>query len=209
MKRWTASGLLMVCLGAQAQTSNDAERLRISTERTKLEAAFAVEDTACYSKFLVNRCLDEVKGRRRDELAYLRRQEIELNNQARKVKAAAQLQKIEDKSSPEKLQQDVSKKAQEASDTEVRKFRNQQKIVSRKAMQAKEKANADSSANRLKSNRDKQARATLKQAEEESKRKKYNDRQEKAQERQRRHALEKLEKASQAKTPAKPLPAQQ
>lgn len=209
MKRWTASGLLMVCLGAQAQTSSDAERLRISTERTKLEAAFAVEDTACYSKFLVNRCLDEVKGRRRDELAYLRSQEIELNNQARKVKAAAQLQKIEDKSSPEKLQQDANKKALEAADTEARKFRDQQKIVNRKAMQAKEKANVDSSANRLKSNRNKQARATLKQAEEESKRKKYNDRQEKAQERQRRHALEKLEKASQAKTPAKPLPAQQ
>jgi colicin import membrane protein len=47
----------------------DTERARIATERAKLEAGFNVENAACYKKFLVNNCLDEVKLRRRDALA--------------------------------------------------------------------------------------------------------------------------------------------
>ena len=204
MKNWVAFGLLTACCGLHAQTSSDAERLRISTERAQLEAAFTLEDTACYKRFLVNNCLDEVKVRRRDALADLRRQEIVLNDEARKAKAAEQLQKAEDKSSAEKLQQDADKRAQAAKDFEDRVAREKQKTAGREVLQAGEKAKAEASAGRTKSNQDKEAARTAKQAAAAEELRKYNERQALAKERQARNARE---KASQAKAPAKPLPA--
>ena len=205
MKIWTALGLLIASFAALAQTGNDAERERISAERSRLEATFTQEDTACYKRFLVNDCLNDVKVRRRDALADLRRQEIVLNDEARKAKAAEQLQKIEDKSSPEKLQLEVDKKAQAVKDFADTMAREKQKNADRITLKAGEKANAEAAASRVKNNQDKQARATLKQAAVTEERKKYNERQAQSRERQARYATE---KASQTKTPAEPLPAQ-
>ena len=64
----------------QAQTPvtsiSDAERARIAIARTQLNSRFSAEDAACYRKFLVNDCLEEVKIKRREALADFRRQEI-------------------------------------------------------------------------------------------------------------------------------------
>jgi colicin import membrane protein len=204
MKKWIVSAVLLASFGVRAQTSSDAERLRISTERAKLEAAFALEDTACYKRFLVNSCLDEVKARRRDALGDLRRQEIVLNDQARKAKAAEQLQKTEDKSAPEKLQQEADKRAQAVKDFEDRMAREKQKAADRETLQAGEKAKSEAAAARLKSNQGKEASRTTKQAAAAEELKKYNERQEQAKERQARYARD---KASQTKAPANPLPA--
>ena len=205
MKKWTALGILIAGSVALAQTGSDAERERISAERSRLEATFTREDTACYKKFLVNNCLDEVKIRRRDALADLRRQEIVLNDEARKAKGAEQLQKIEDKSSPEKLQLEADKKAQAVKDFADTMARDKQKNADRITLQAGEKANAEAAASRVKNNQDKQARAASKQAAATEELRKYNERQAQAKERQARYARD---KASQAKTPAQPLPAQ-
>ena len=204
MKNWIVFGLFLTSFAAQAQISSDAERLRISVERSRLEAAFTLEDSACYKRFLVNNCLDEVKVRRRDALADLRRQEIVLNDESRKAKAAEQIQKTEDKSSNEKLQQEADKRAQAAKDFDERTVRDKQKVAGREALQAGEKAKAESSAGRTKSNQDKEAGRTAKQAAAAEELKKYNERQAQAKERQARYARD---KASQAKAPAKPLPA--
>lgn len=205
MKKWTALGILIAGSVALAQTGSDAERERISAERSRLEATFTREDTACYKRFLVNNCLDEVKIRRRDALADLRRQEIVLNDEARKAKGAEQLQKIEDKSSPEKLQLEADKKAQAVKDFADTMARDKQKNADRITLQAGEKANAEAAASRVKNNQDKQARAASKQAAATEELRKYNERQAQAKERQARYARD---KASQAKTPAQPLPAQ-
>ena len=205
MKKWTALGILIAGSVALAQTGSDVERERISAERSRLEATFTREDTACYKRFLVNNCLDEVKIRRRDALADLRRQEIVLNDEARKSKGAEQLQKIEDKSSPEKLQLEADKKAQAAKDFADAMARDKQKNADRVTLQAGEKANAEAAASRVKNNQDKQARAASKQAAATEELRKYNERQAQAKERQARYARD---KASQAKTPAQPLPAQ-
>ena len=204
MKNWLVFGLLMASFAAQAQINSDAERLRISTERSKLEAAFALEDTACYKRFLVNRCLDEVKTRQRDALADLRRQEIVLNDEARKARAAEQIQKTENKSAPEKLQEEVDKRAQTVKDFDERIAREKQKTADRDALQAGEKAKAEASAGRVKGNQDKEAGRTAKQAAAAEELRRYNERQAQAKERQARNARD---KASQAKVPAKPLPA--
>ena len=205
MKKWTALGILIAGSVALAQTGSDAERERISAERSRLEATFTREDTACYKRFLVNNCLDEVKIRRRDALADLRRQEIVLNDEARKAKGAEQLQKIEDKSSLEKLQLEADKKAQAVKDFADTMARDKQKNADRITLQAGEKANAEAAASRVKNNQDKQARTASKQAAATEELRKYNERQAQAKERQARYARD---KASQAKTPAQPLPAQ-
>jgi colicin import membrane protein len=206
MKNWIATSLLMACFAAQAQINSDAERLRISAERARLETAFTLEDSACYKRFLVNHCLDEVKVRRREALADLRRQEIVLNDEARKARAAEQIQKTENKSAPEKLQEEADKRAQTVKDFDERMAREKQKTADRDALQAGEKAKAEASAGRLKGNQDKEAGRTAKQAAAAEEQQKYNERQAQAKERQARNARD---KASQAKAPAKPLPVPQ
>ena len=210
MKKWIVLTLLMSCIGVQAQTSNnssdDAERLRISADRSKLEATFALEDTTCYKRFLVNKCLDEVKLRRREALADLRRQEVVLNDEVRKAKAAEQLQKIEDKSSSQRLQQEADKRAEAVKDIEDKMTREKQKNAGREILKAGEKAKSDATADRIKSNQDKNAGRAAKQTAAAEELRKYNDRQELAKERQARYARE---KASQTKVPAPPLPAPQ
>lgn len=205
MKKWTAPCLMMVCFGLQAQTSTDADRLHITTERTRLEAGFALEDTACYKNFLVNRCLDEIKARRQVALADLQRHETVLNAEARKAKAADQLQKTEDKSSPEKLQQDADNRVKAVKDFEARMARNKQKNADGVVTQAGEGASAQDSAGRIKSNQDKAAARTAKQTAATKELRKYNERQAHAKQRQIRYASD---KASQTKAPARPLPAQ-
>lgn len=197
------SGLLLSSLNALAQTSNDAERLRISTERITLEAGFSREDTACYQKFLVNRCLDEVKIRRSEALADLRRQEISINDQERKARGAEQIQKTEDKASTEKQQQEADKRAEALRDFAARTARETEKNAARAAITSNEKANSEAAAARVKGAQDKQAGRNVKQAASAEEVKKYNERLEKARDRQARIARD---KASQTKAPASPLP---
>lgn len=195
---------LMACLLAYAQTTNDAERLRISHERAALDAGFSSEDTACYKRFLVNNCLDEVKVRRRYVMADLRRQEISINDQERKARGAEQVQKTEDKASPEKQQQEADRRAEAIKDYEDRMARDKQKTAGRLKLESNEKANLDASAARAKGAQDKETGRTAKQAASAEEVKKYKERLEKAKDRQARMARD---KASQTKAPAAPLPA--
>ena len=207
MKKFAALPLLFMGFvwwsGAQAQTTADAERLRIGTERAKLEAGFTREDTACYKKFLVNNCLDEVKIRRREALADLRRQEISLDDQERKIKGAEQIRKTEEKASPEKQQQEADRRAEALKEYEDRLEREKQKNAGRATAQSNEKANVDAAAGRTKSNQDKASARTSKQAATAEEVKKYNERLEKAKERQARYAKD---QASQTKPASKSLP---
>ena len=196
---------LTACLSAfaQTETNNDAERLRISQERTALEAGFSSENTACYKKFLVNSCLDEVKARRGEALADLRRQEISLNDLERKARGAEQVQKTEDKASLEKQQQEADKRAEALKAYEDRLARDRLKNDERIKTQSNEKANLDAATARAKGAQDKEAGRTAKQAAVAEEVKKYNERLEKAKDRRERMARE---KASQTKAPASPLP---
>ena len=205
MKKWTIFCALTVSLSALAQTqaNNDAERLRISNERAAFEAGFNREDAACYKKFFVNNCLDEVKVRRGDALADLRRQEILINDQERKARGAEQVQKTEDKASPEKQQQEADRRAEAMKDYEDRLARDRLKNADRIKAQSNEKANLDAAAARAKGAQDKEAGRTAKQIAAAEEVKKYNERLEKAKERQARMARD---KASQTKPPADPLP---
>lgn len=198
------SSLLLSGATVLAQSFNDAERLRISNERAAFEAGFKRENSACYQKFLVNNCLDEVKIRRQEAMADLRRQEISINDQERKAKGAEQVQKTEDKASPEKQQDEADRRAQAMRDFDARMAREKQKNADRLKLESNEKSNLDAASAKAKGAQTKEAGRTAKQAAAADELKKYNERMEKAKERQARIAKD---KASQTNPSANPLPA--
>ena len=102
--------ILCLCLlgaaMALAQTdatadTEQAERNRIQSERAQVQQRFDQEEAHCYQKFAVNDCRDANRAQRRDQMADLRRQEILLNDAARKRKGAEQLQRMEQKAAEE------------------------------------------------------------------------------------------------------------
>ncbi|MES2191696.1 MAG: hypothetical protein V4454_16370 [Pseudomonadota bacterium] len=213
MKKFFSLMLLLVGFVAQAQLAPPAapasasmaevERARINSERARLEAGFSAEEAACYKKFLVNNCLDGIKPRRREAMADLRRQEVSLDEQDRKARAAEQIRKTEEKSSAEKQQEAADRRASALKDFDERMARDQQKNADREIVKSNVKSNADSAASRLTSNQQKASGRSIKQAESAEEVRKFNERQEKAKERQARHERDEKARTS---PPAKSLP---
>lgn len=212
MKQFTiAFFLAVVALRAGAQTpptaaradAIDAERTRISAERGRIEAGFLVEDAACYKRFAVNSCLGEVNIRRREAMAALRRQEILLNDEERRMRGAEQIRKTEEKSSPEKQKEAVDRRAKALQDYQSRLDGDKKKRDQRAEIQSGEKVNSEARAERLKENQKKaQARAD-RQAVADEEVKKFNERQTQARERRAQHQADQLKRSKPA---AKSLP---
>jgi colicin import membrane protein len=188
---------------AQAAPTIDAERSRIGMERTQLEAGFLAEDAECYKRFAVNSCLDKVNVRRREAMADLRRQEILLNDEERRIRGAEQIRKTEEKASPENQQEAADRRAKAVSDYQSRLEREKKKIEDRAATQSSAQGNSEASAARLKGSQDKSQARTDKQATAAEEAKKLSDRQKEAQERKAQHEADRLK---QTKPPAKSLP---
>ncbi len=186
-----------------SQPPPEAERARISAERRQLEVELSAAESACYKDFFVNDCLEKVKSRRYEVMGALRRQEVILNAQDRRAKGAEQIRKTEEKSSPEKVQQDLEKRSNAVMEFQSRTERDKQKTADRAAAQASEQANREAAAQRLKNNQEKAAERALKQIEATEAVKKSNERQQQARERQARYERDKLERT---KPLSKPLP---
>lgn len=175
-----------------AAKSSDAERARINAERAALEAVFRLESAACYKKFLVNDCLDGLKLKRQDGLADLRRQEIGLNTLDRRAKGAGQVKRTEEKSSPEKQQQQAEKRASAFKDFQAREDREKQKNADRADVHSKARTNIEALAKRTNGNSDKAAARGSKQAAAAEELRKFNERQENAKQRQVQHDRDQL-----------------
>lgn len=95
--------LCLVCmwragpLGAQTPQALDAsaERARIAQKRAQQDAIFAQAEPACYRRFAVSDCLRDARKKRRIALDELRRQEIVLNDEERRLKGSQALQRIQ------------------------------------------------------------------------------------------------------------------
>jgi colicin import membrane protein len=188
----------------QASPENiDAERAKISAERVRLEAGFLTEDAACYEKFAINSCLGKVNSRRREAMASLRRQEILLNDEERKIRGAQGLRRIEEKSSPENLQEAADRRARAAEDYQSRLEREKIKQQERASAPAAEKAAHEASAEKLLDRQKKARSRTDKQAAAAEEAKKFEERQKQAQEHRAQHERDQL---SRPQPPVKSLP---
>ncbi len=190
-------------VGVPTLATPERERDRITGERARLEAAYAAENARCYRQFLVNNCLDEVKVRRREAMADLRRQEISLNEQDRRAKAAEQLQKTEDKVSPARQQAEADRRAAAVRDYESRLDREKQGKLDRQSKQSGEQAKVDASARRVIDVQNKAAARAGKQSAAAEEARRFNARQVKAKDRQDRNEREML---SRSKPGANALP---
>ena len=61
----------------------DDERARLVQQRRVLNATFAAEEQACGQRFAVTACVDDLKLRRRQALAPLREQELQIDEAER------------------------------------------------------------------------------------------------------------------------------
>ena len=137
-------------LTLEARPQNiDAERAKIDAERVRLEAGFLAEDIACYEKFDVNSCLGKVNARRREVMAELRRKEVALNDEERRIRGEQEMMRIEEKSSPENLQQAAAQRAKAAEAYQLRLDREKDKQQGRTSAPSSEKAARDAGAQRL------------------------------------------------------------
>lgn len=105
----------------------DSERAVIEATRRQQLSLFADQDAACYKKFAVNRCLNEVNTRRKEAVADLRRQEILLNDELRKRRGAEQMRKTEEKLTAEKREEAANRRKALLSGYENRAARMDQK----------------------------------------------------------------------------------
>lgn len=204
---------LLALLGAASGTANaqagdqprsiDAQRMEVNLERERLEADFLNEEAICYRKFAVNSCLKNVNTKRREAMAELRRQEILLNDEDRKIKGAEQLRKTQEKSSPAKLQEaaDGRKKTVEGYKARLQKEEDKQKVEI--PIQANEKTARDANAEKLLRHQKKIEARGEKQASAAEEAKIFNERQKIAQERRLKNEADQLKRG---KSAAKPLP---
>lgn len=119
----------------QASTApNDAaERARIQQNRADAETAYAAEKKACYQRFAVSGCLAQARDLRSSRFADLKRQEVSLNDMQRKRLGVEQLQRSEDKTSPEQQQAVSERRGQALVVNERRKERLEQQSADRHA----------------------------------------------------------------------------
>ena len=179
------------------------QRMAISTERSRLEAGFLSEDAACYKKFAVNSCLGKVNSRRREVMLDLRRQEIFLNDEERRIKGEKQIRKTQEKASPENQQQAADKRAKVVEESQRRLEQEKDAQQERTIRESNEKAARAANAQRLLAHEQKNQARADKQSTNEEEAKKFSERQKEAQERRIQHDADQLRRA---KSAAKPLP---
>ena len=100
-----------LCADVYAQSSVEGlttKQLQ-DTRRTE-EARFVALEQACHTRFAVFDCLQQVRAQRRLVFDDLRRKEVTLNDLERRKKAADQLEKIREKTSPDKLEVENSRR---------------------------------------------------------------------------------------------------
>jgi colicin import membrane protein len=202
--------LLLGLIGPiDAQTTaegSDAERQRIVAERNRLQADLIAEDAACYKKFFVNSCLGEVDERRRAALSQLRRREVAINDQERKIRGEEQIRKTEEKASAQSRQDTASRQDAALADEKARLAREREKQNARAARPAREQANEAARAGRMQKSQEKSADRSARTAAEVRATQEFGDRQKKAQDRRAEHEAE---QRKQSKPAAKPLPTPQ
>lgn len=130
--------LLLLAVGAFSQpkdTGTDAlqpldiegDRNRIQSERARIEVRYQPDVAACYARFAVTDCLRKVRVRQREALDTLRRQEIAINDAERKRKGLEQLERIKEKSSAQRLEEQAASRVEAQKAQQEREERASQK----------------------------------------------------------------------------------
>ena len=123
--RWVSGlcGLAVVtCALAEAPPQPPPVALRddIAAQRQRVERIHAAEVAACHQQFFVNDCTANARRKRSEAMAELKRQEVMLNDEARRAKTAEQVSKREDRLSAER-QEAAAQQRKERTDQALQK----------------------------------------------------------------------------------------
>jgi hypothetical protein len=149
----------MAVTPAQEKANNALQRGKVAAERARLEAGFQAEEAACKGRFAVNACLQEIRPRRNDAMADLRRQDLLINEADRKARAADQIQKTDDKSNLERQQQRAEKEKKAQQEIDRRAERNDQRGQNQGKSAADASANVEAAQTRQKNSQSKAGEA--------------------------------------------------
>lgn len=193
--------LSTVSLVAASQTGDEqvlaavtAERTRVFTERAAQELKFDTLEAACYKKFFVNNCLNELAPQRREIMKDLKNREVALDERERQIKAAEQIRKIEEKSSLEAMQQAAERRTKALEDTRAREEQSRLKAEERLDLKANEGVSAAEAAKRAAGSQEKAQSRIQKQATSADELQKFKDKQQEVAERKATHEKRLLEK---------------
>lgn len=79
----------------QAQTQ--AQREAIASQRAQVQAEHAQRVRECQTRFAVTACMEDAERRNRDALADLRRQQMAIDDEQRRLKGAQRIRQIEER----------------------------------------------------------------------------------------------------------------
>lgn len=209
MKKRIVSLLLSTfALAAAGQTGDELvlraitlERSRVLSERVAEEARFDALEAVCYKKFFVNNCLNDLAPKRREVMKDIKSREIALDEQERKLKAAEQLRKTEEKSSAEAMQQAAERRAKALEDTRAREEQSRLKAQERSDLQKNEGVSAAEAAKRATVSQDKAQARVEKQTTSADELQKFRDKQQEVAERKASREKRMLEQKKPAATP--------
>jgi colicin import membrane protein len=88
-----------------AATTAELELARIHSQQVEIEAAFAVDERACYQRFAVYDCVGDARVRRRESLADLRRQELAIKAAEARRRGAEQLSKSDERATTQAMRE--------------------------------------------------------------------------------------------------------
>lgn len=188
---------------ASGSADFDAERSRLSAERAAIEAQFDKDRAACYKKFAVEGCLEDLRKARRTKTDDIRRQESSINDIERQRRGAAELKKLDEKSTAARPADTAEKQDKAKQDQKDREQRAVDHTTSRDAATAKVPDNQRQFADKQKAQADEQAKAARLRAEAPANAARFQDKLRKSEE---HRASRERQNAAQTKPKGAPLP---
>ena len=133
-------------------TDMAAERSRLTAERAAVDKKFEEERFACFKKFAVESCLEDSRRGKRGALDNIKRQEAIINDAERKRRGAAALDRLDDKSAPQRAQEAGEQRDKALKSQADREQRAADHTTGREAAVAGEAAKREQFENRQKAN---------------------------------------------------------
>ncbi len=158
---------------AQAPANAEAEKTRIAGERKAIDERYDQERAVCYQKFAVQDCLTDARRRRRVQVEDLNRQEAILNDAERKRRAAAALERLDQKASPVSAAEDAANRERAQQSQQDREQRAAERAADRQAREAQAAANRRAYDEKQRAHAQEQAKTAERRSQEQVERERY------------------------------------
>ena len=180
----TAAASLPLCAQSVATAGNTdmaAERSRLTAERADVDKKFEEERIACFKRFAVESCLEDSRRGKRSALDNIKRQEAIINDAERKRRGAAALDRLDEKSAPQRAQEAADQRDKALKSQADREQRSSDHTAGRAAAAAAEAAKREQFENKQKDHAEHLAKTVKSRAQAPVEQQQFDDKAKKAQ----------------------------